>query len=599
MLLHKFNEVRYRLLVLILLAALPGLLLLFEIAKQQWKFSEEAAQEQGVRVAQEAIQLTRKRFRDTEEILKELSKNPAIQQQNSTICREELSKLLHQFSQYANFGVARSDGTVFCSAIPLSDVANVSDRPWFQQVFQTCSLAIGKFQISPITETPILALGYPISRNKCQNTPVVFASLKLELLEPAIIQKLPPEATISLLDRQRIVLAHHPNSARWVSKSVKYSSLFKQLTQSQSEITVRPNIEGLDGTPHVFVFSRLNQDRAQENDMYVAIGIPNALIQQKVGWVMGRYVLLVITPVLCTLGLAWYVAIVGIQRPIRLLGKAARQLANGDLTARVELPSGSGEFDQLATAYNAIVTDLESHIKEQVAVQKDKEFAEFKAQFVAMVSHELRTPLTVMQVSTELLEHFSELASTEQKQQYLGRMQNAVTQMSHLIEQILLLGRPESGEIGFNPVDLNLTNFCQDIVDELQLGVAKDRTIVFSSQGNRVEVRLDVDLLRSMLTNLLTNAIKYSPKNMAITFNLECQDNQLIFQVKDEGIGIPQADQSQLFEAFQRASNVGGVPGTGLGLAIVKRCVELHRGDISFESVEGRGTTFWVTLPRE
>ncbi|NJO76924.1 MAG: sensor histidine kinase [Leptolyngbyaceae cyanobacterium RM1_406_9] len=170
--------------------------------------------------------------------------------------------------------------------------------------------------------------------------------------------------------------------------------------------------------------------------------------------------------------------------------------------------------------------------------------------------------------------------------------------MNHLMEEILLLGRAEAREIEFNPIHLNPVDFCRDLVDELHLGVAQERTIAFSSEGDCVAVPLDVRLLRSILVNLLTNAIKYSPANSVITFNLECQGDRLLFQIKDEGIGVPPADQPRLFEAFQRARNVEGVPGTGLGLAIVKQCVEIHGGDISFESVEGMGTTFWVTLPR-
>lgn len=100
-----------------------------------------------------------------------------------------------------------------------------------------------------------------------------------------------------------------------------------------------------------------------------------------------------------------------------------------------------------------------------------------------------------------------------------------------------------------------------------------------------------------VLTNLISNAIKYSPSGSTIHFHLNCQDNQAIFQIKDKGIGIPKKDQIHLFETFFRGSNVGKIPGTGLGLAIVKRCVDLHRGYIQVESEEGIGTTVTVTLP--
>jgi len=112
-----------------------------------------------------------------------------------------------------------------------------------------------------------------------------------------------------------------------------------------------------------------------------------------------------------------------------------------------------------------------------------------------------------------------------------------------------------------------------------------------------VEACLDRKLLRQILVNLLSNATKYSPEEEAIDFHLTCCQNRVIFLVRDRGIGIPPEDRSRLFEPFHRASNVGTLQGTGLGLAIVKKCIDLHGGEIGFESDVGRGTTFTVKLP--
>ena len=108
---------------------------------------------------------------------------------------------------------------------------------------------------------------------------------------------------------------------------------------------------------------------------------------------------------------------------------------------------------------------------------------------------------------------------------------------------------------------------------------------------------LDEKLLRQILENLLSNALKYSPSNTSVEFTLNYHQNQAIFQIRDQGIGIPNQDKGLLFETFHRATNVGTIAGTGLGLAIVKKCVELHKGQIAVESEVGVGTTFTVTLP--
>jgi signal transduction histidine kinase len=108
---------------------------------------------------------------------------------------------------------------------------------------------------------------------------------------------------------------------------------------------------------------------------------------------------------------------------------------------------------------------------------------------------------------------------------------------------------------------------------------------------------MDKRLLRQVLNNLLANAIKYSPNGGTVRFELICQNDRAIFQIQDQGIGIPKEDQPRLFEFFHRAKNVGAITGTGLGLAIVKQCVELHGGDITVKSEVGVGTLFTVTLP--
>jgi signal transduction histidine kinase len=139
--------------------------------------------------------------------------------------------------------------------------------------------------------------------------------------------------------------------------------------------------------------------------------------------------------------------------------------------------------------------------------------------------------------------------------------------------------------------------FCRELVDELQLTLKTEHSISFMCLASCKEACLDEKLLRQFLTNLISNAIKYSPEGGNIQFDLMCRDDTATFRIRDRGIGIPLKDQAQLFEPFYRSSNVGTISGTGLGLAIVKRCVELHGGEIAVESEVGVGTTFTITLP--
>jgi signal transduction histidine kinase len=138
---------------------------------------------------------------------------------------------------------------------------------------------------------------------------------------------------------------------------------------------------------------------------------------------------------------------------------------------------------------------------------------------------------------------------------------------------------------------------CRHLVEEIKLSTGNKHAIAFGIQGQCTTVDMDENLLRYILSNLLSNAIKYSPAGSTVQFELFCQDAAVIFQIQDEGIGIPAEDVGQLFTSFHRAKNVGSIPGTGLGLAIVKQCVDLHGGVIAVASEVGVGTTFTVTLP--
>jgi PAS domain S-box-containing protein len=233
------------------------------------------------------------------------------------------------------------------------------------------------------------------------------------------------------------------------------------------------------------------------------------------------------------------------------------------------------------------------------ALKKERELIELKSRFVSMVSHEIRTPLNVILASTQILERYSEKWSIEKKNEFFSRIKESVKKMTELLNDVLLIGKAELGKADLNPVQLDLENFCTELVAELQMGTGGNHRINFVKKSQSPDAYLDKKLLRHILNNLLSNAIKYSPHGSLVHFELSCQDAEAIFEIKDEGIGIPVEDQPKLFEAFHRASNARNITGTGLGLSVVKQCVDIHGGKIAVESELGVGTTFTVTLPIE
>jgi signal transduction histidine kinase len=232
-----------------------------------------------------------------------------------------------------------------------------------------------------------------------------------------------------------------------------------------------------------------------------------------------------------------------------------------------------------------------------IALVEEQEIKQGKSQFMAMLFHEFRNPITTIRTSIDLLQSYSTQISEERRTKYLQRMDNAINQMLRLLDEILFLSQDEANKVNFNPKSVNLEDLCSDMVDAIEFGLGNENRIIFTTSGDCSLVRMDEDLLSSIFTNLLSNAVKYSPQKRDVRFNLNCQDGVAIFKIQDQGIGIPQEEQCNLFETFFRASNTNQIPGTGLGLAIVKRCVELHRGDVEVESEVDVGTTVIVTLP--
>lgn len=228
---------------------------------------------------------------------------------------------------------------------------------------------------------------------------------------------------------------------------------------------------------------------------------------------------------------------------------------------------------------------------------KEQEFSQLKSNIIAMISHEYRTPLTTILSSTELLENYSHQWPDEKKQRHFQRIYSTVAHMTRLVNDVLLINKAEAGKLEFSPARLDLVAFCREIAEESRLTAKTQHQISFESKCLCLKASMDEKLLRQILSNLLSNAIKYSPKGGNIELQVACEDNTVIFCVRDQGIGIPLPEQAQLFTAFHRSSNVGTISGTGLGLAIVKKCVEFHNGTITVESAMGVGSTFTVKLP--
>ncbi len=233
----------------------------------------------------------------------------------------------------------------------------------------------------------------------------------------------------------------------------------------------------------------------------------------------------------------------------------------------------------------------------QQALIREHELSELKSRFVSMASHEFRTPLATILSMVETLSTYRQKLQDDQIELRLHRIREEIGYLTEVMDDVLQLARLQARRAEFKPTLLDIDALCRSVIDEFFNGQTNPRAYCYTCDLAVSQVYLDRKLIRQIITNLISNAVKYSPPDTQITINLRRVDPNIVLTVEDEGIGIPEPDLKHLFEPFHRAENVGTTPGTGLGLTITKESVELHGGTISVESEVNAGTTFTVTLP--
>jgi two-component system, LuxR family, sensor kinase FixL len=257
--------------------------------------------------------------------------------------------------------------------------------------------------------------------------------------------------------------------------------------------------------------------------------------------------------------------------------------------------------------YTGIVQDITERKKMEaeliekerisIALKKERELRDFKNRFIGIMSHELRTPLSSILLSSDLLKLYGERAAPDEKKLYLDNIRTQVGHLASLVKDMLTMSRSEAREIDFAPQEVDLVALCRQITEEFQVTHQETHHLTLKTTGERMVTLLDPKLMRQVVTNLVSNAIKYSSNGTTVRMEVLYETDQIVIRVIDAGIGIPEADLPLLFQPFHRASNAQNLPGTGLGLSIVRQAVELHGGSIDVQSRQNIGTTFTVSLP--
>lgn len=289
---------------------------------------------------------------------------------------------------------------------------------------------------------------------------------------------------------------------------------------------------------------------------------------------------------------------VAIKEDITERKRVEKELEDYQSHLEILIKERTKELEEVNTRLQEeIVKQKEAEEKVKGALVKEKEFSELKSKFISIASHEFRTPLSVIFSSTELLQRYGRKWNEDQYVEQIERVKFNVHYLTEIMDDVLTISRVDTGKIKFAPKETNLEALCLGLIEDINLLLTKKHQLQFKFALKEKYFMLDERLLKYVLLNLLSNAIKYSNKGGKIIFNIGLDHDNLIFEIEDEGIGIPEKDQSYLFEPFHRGENVGEIQGTGLGMSIVKRSVDVHNGSITFESKVNVGTKFTVKIP--
>ncbi|MBL7138028.1 MAG: PAS domain-containing sensor histidine kinase [Bacteroidales bacterium] len=271
-------------------------------------------------------------------------------------------------------------------------------------------------------------------------------------------------------------------------------------------------------------------------------------------------------------------------------------MPDGSERAYEAMVSATGVGDYLISVRN-ITIRKEAELEISRMLSKQQELNQLKSRFISLVSHEFRTPLSAISSNIQLLSRYQEKWPVEKKVEVIRRVQEAIQNMITLLEEVTLISKDQTGALTVNPESLNINDFVQDVIEELRKSSELPVHLELNIDQGEDNIHSDKELLRQILSHLLSNAGKFNPEKQPVRVTIARENNHIEMIVSDQGIGIPERDLEQLFQPFHRCSNSDEFPGTGLGMSIVKRCVDLLKGSIRVISKENVGTTFEVKIP--
>ncbi|MEZ4858170.1 MAG: PAS domain-containing sensor histidine kinase [Flavobacteriaceae bacterium] len=253
--------------------------------------------------------------------------------------------------------------------------------------------------------------------------------------------------------------------------------------------------------------------------------------------------------------------------------------------------------DSVKQLENEIEKRKEAENKIKESLRKERELNELKTKFLSLVSHEFKTPLSGILTSTALIGKYTASEQQEKREKHIKTITSKVKYLNNILDDFLSVERLETGKVNYKTTVFPLSKVINEVIYNANMLLKEGQIINYPDGIDEMEITFDEKVLELVLTNLVNNAIKYSPEYSHIDLKVTQKDTTLIITLTDQGIGIPEKEQKFIFNRYFRAENALLNQGTGIGLNIAKSHLENLGGGITFESIENKGSTFTVQIP--
>ena len=575
-------------LLLVLVAVIPALGAIAYTASEQKKIAVAEIQRNVLRLVEFSTHEEEQVLQGTRQILIVLANYARKADKNPSDCNAFCADILKQFKRYANIGVVKPSGDVFCSAIPLQEPTNAADRSWFQRAVASGDFAFGDYQVGRITGKPVLVLAYPFRFAAGEPAAVVFAALDLEWLNRYILKvesQLPDGFTITQIDANGVVMARRPDAEDWLGRFMFEQSFLREILSQSTGVIEAPGDHKL---PFIYAFAQLHSSLIKQ-PLYMLLGIPRRLAFADANRILRRNLTLLGIVALVAILAAWYGGDLFIMRQVKAMAKASRRLAAGEMSARTGLKYGDGELGQLAKNFDEMAIALEQRQAErelaEMELKRSQELFRNLSTHLQVVREEERTRIArkihddMGQALTALKIDLTWLNKklTDDQPLIREKLQSMVTLINETIETVHNLS--EDLRPGILD-DFGLSAAIEWQAEEFQKRTGIECRINLASDESNLSKEKSTNLFR-IVQESLTNVIRHANATK-VEINLSEKDGRLLLEVADNGKGITKAAVTNP---------------KSFGLIGIKERVHSLGGEVDISGTPNAGTRLKVKMP--